>query len=273
MAIEQLVDRLYDALVGEIRDRRPQYLREPFTVAEIYQDLIPYRTHRDRIGVDINGDYEHALLRLLAGEGDMLMLDSEPARKRMREELASTNPNTGLFREYAALDVRLNASLLPDPGTGPEKVGVVGGSAPGEDAATEAERDGFTDESDASSDPPVPSVEQPVVDPPAVTATEATGDESSEPVKDDALPTDATETVENTPEDGKTTNMRPRLVDLRSPGPCRWCREELPRRDKLRYCPFCGTDVNLVPCPSCGEELEPDWRFCIACAAEVSPDS
>jgi predicted amidophosphoribosyltransferase len=51
---------------------------------------------------------------------------------------------------------------------------------------------------------------------------------------------------------------------------CPWCRAELPPRDNLNFCPFCGTDLKVVPCKECGEELEPDWRFCIACGVEVA---
>jgi hypothetical protein len=51
---------------------------------------------------------------------------------------------------------------------------------------------------------------------------------------------------------------------------CLWCRAELPVRDNLNFCPFCGTDVKVVPCNECGEELEPEWRFCISCGTEVS---
>ena len=90
--------RFHRALVEEIARTRPAYLREPFTVAEIYQNLVPYRTHRDRIGVEMNGDYEDALLRLLAGEGDYLLLESDHARSEIAEELSSPNPNTGLYR-------------------------------------------------------------------------------------------------------------------------------------------------------------------------------
>jgi predicted amidophosphoribosyltransferase len=50
---------------------------------------------------------------------------------------------------------------------------------------------------------------------------------------------------------------------------CQWCRAELPARGNLNFCPFCGTDLKVVPCNHCGEELEPEWRFCIACGAEV----
>ena len=48
--------RFYQILVEEIRSQRPDYLTGPFTVAEIYQRLVPYGSHRDRIGVDMNGD-------------------------------------------------------------------------------------------------------------------------------------------------------------------------------------------------------------------------
>lgn len=109
----QVVERFHQTLVDEIRRDGAEKLGRPFTVAEIYQSLVPYRTHRDRIGVEMNGDYEDALLRLLAGEGEYLVLDSDSARDRIRQELEGTNPNTGIYREFAALEVRLNPRKLP----------------------------------------------------------------------------------------------------------------------------------------------------------------
>ena len=102
-----VLERFLEALVQQIKITRPEYLTAPFTVAEIYQNLVPYRSHRDLIGVEMNGDYEDALLRMLAGEGDYLLLDSEVARREMQEELARSNPNTALFHDFAAVDVRL----------------------------------------------------------------------------------------------------------------------------------------------------------------------
>ncbi|MSR23466.1 MAG: hypothetical protein EXR92_07995 [Gemmatimonadetes bacterium] len=101
-------------MLEEIRSNSPGFLDAPFTVAEIYQSLIPYRTHRDRLGVEMNGDYEDALLRLLGGEGDYRVLESEPARARIRKELEDLNPNPGLYRDFAAVDVRLNPEKVPD---------------------------------------------------------------------------------------------------------------------------------------------------------------
>lgn len=108
-----LLRRFHRALVDEIRASHPEYLRSSFTVAEIYQNLVPYRTHRDIIGVEMNGDYEDALLRLLVGAGDYLVLESEPARRRIEAELRSPNPNTTIYREFAAAGVRLNPALIP----------------------------------------------------------------------------------------------------------------------------------------------------------------
>ena len=62
-----------------------------------------------------------------------------------------------------------------------------------------------------------------------------------------------------------------KTVSRAAPDVCRWCRETLPDRSNLNYCPFCGTDVTLVPCQSCGEALEANWRFCIACGS-TAPD-
>lgn len=214
--MDRVLERFHGALVEEIRVNRPDYLDGPFTVAEIYQTFVPYGTHRDRIGVEMNGDYEDALLRLLAGQGDYLILDSEPALRRIREEIELPNPNTGLFREFAAVDVRLNPARVPVSGASP---------APAEDPVVASPVDG-EDPSEVSIGDLAPMDEAPAGPAPA-------GGEASE---------------------AQT---------------CPWCRAPLPTRPNLNFCPFCGTDVHVVPCPDCGAELEPEWRFCISCGAEV----
>ena len=220
--------RFHRALVEEIVRNRPAYLREPFTVAEIYQNLVPYRTHRDRIGVEMNGDYEDALLRLLAGEGEYLVLESEHARNEITEELTSPNPNTGLYREFAAVDVRLNPLRMPrdvpdatpigsDLFVPPDvDLGAHGHPVPLRPAAPPAPR------ATAPAAPPTPPVSAPTVP-----------------------------------------------KGREAPTGCPWCREALPRRDNLNYCPFCGADLHTAPCPNCGQELDVGWRFCAACGTPV----
>ena len=223
---ERVLSRFYGALVEEIRAQRPDYLTGPFTVAEIYQNLVPYGLHRDRIGVEMNGDYEHVLLRLLAGEGGYLILESDTALRNLREELESPNPNTGMYREYAAVDVRLNPDRLESQEVDFRNVEVTDPSAPDPDD---------------------------VVDIGVLTAPES---EAAEEAPGSTLESDG----EPKPESESAGEP---------PGVCRWCRADLPRRDTLNFCPFCGTDVNTVPCGQCGEELEAEWRFCAACGTEA----
>ncbi len=225
--------RFHRTLVEEIARTRPIYLSEPFTVAEIYQNLVPYRTHRDRIGVQMNGDYEDVLLRLLAGEGEYLVLESVHAKREIEQELRSSNPNTGLYREYAAVDVRLNQTRmptdLPEPVSMPD-------SAPANGAPT-----AVTGQADSAAPTP-PSgivVSEPEVELPPVAA------------------------------DGEGLATESSGGDATSPSRCLWCREPLPNCDTLNYCPFCGADLHKAPCPNCGEELEMGWRFCVACGTAV----
>ena len=112
---QDVLGLFHKVLVREIQKHNPDYLNGPFSVAEIYQNLVPYRTHREEIGVEMNADYEHALLQLLVGDGDYLTIESRTARQEIREELDSPNPNTGLYRDFAAADVRLNPEKVGEP--------------------------------------------------------------------------------------------------------------------------------------------------------------
>ena len=46
---------------------------------------------------------------------------------------------------------------------------------------------------------------------------------------------------------------------------CAACKNSLPRRDGLRYCPTCGADQHRWPCGSCGAVVERGWKFCAMC--------
>jgi hypothetical protein len=250
-----LVDRFFKVLVEEIREDAPEYLSTPFTVAEIYQSLVPYRTHRDRIGAEMNGDYEDALLRLLAGEGGYLVLESETARERILLELRSSNPNTGLYREYAAVGVRLNREAV-DEGEG-------------------AEEDSGDPDDDLDLDDLLGQA-FPEPDPVEEDEAEVVADAGAEDAG--AEPTAIAEGSGNgaggggNGAGGRPAQAGPTLAEVEPearPEACPDCRGELPERDALRFCPFCGTNVFVTPCGSCGEVLERSWRFCISCGASA----
>ena len=102
---ETVVAQMHRTLVDAMRRSRPDALDQPVTVAEIYQELLPYRDARTTVGFDMNADYEHALLRLLAGEGELARIEPREVRDKLREELESPNPDVSLFRHYANCDV------------------------------------------------------------------------------------------------------------------------------------------------------------------------
>ncbi len=54
------------------------------------------------------------------------------------------------------------------------------------------------------------------------------------------------------------------------PEKCPHCDATLPSNRAVNFCPTCGRSVTLIPCDSCGADLEPGWRFCINCGQEVS---
>jgi hypothetical protein len=105
---EHDVGRLFKGLVAVLAERDPGRLERDFEVAELYQDLVPYRTHRNRLGFASNQDYEAAVLGLLAGLGGYARTEPVEAQETLAAEAASPNPDPTLFREFAAARVRLN---------------------------------------------------------------------------------------------------------------------------------------------------------------------
>lgn len=101
------LDRLYWHLVEALR-RDDAAADDALTVARLYQNLVPYRGVRAELGLLELAQYEHALLRLLSGERDYVVLDPEEAQAELRRELASPNPILGVYRDYADVAVRLN---------------------------------------------------------------------------------------------------------------------------------------------------------------------
>jgi hypothetical protein len=284
--------RFHRALVREIQASNPELLGAPFSVAEIYQNLVPYRTHRDEIGVEMNADYEHALLRLLAGESDYLTIESRTARQEIREELESPNPNTALYRDFAAADVRLNPdrideALMWEPGqsgmdegppTAPPEASepepqwndTAAGTFVDEDPGEEKQ---MTDQEEVEGVGEGEPEEENLLDEgfeEVVTHLVAEVDSEEDPVELSGEETPWSEIPEVEEEDEEPVALSEEEEQEASPPQtCAWCREALPQRPGVNFCPFCGCSVHLVPCPECGEELELNWRFCIACGTEV----
>lgn len=249
-----LVDRFFKVLVEEICESHPEYLDASFTVAEVYQSLVPYRTHRDRIGAEMNGDYEDALLRLLAGEGGYLVLDSDTARERILLELRSSNPNTGMYREYAAVRVRLSEDVRKSLPSEPGKAG------PSPQTELEVEAGGSQQPVRGAGE-----LEHTVSGEQTTTAAdEAAGTAVSSASGSRSSAMDSTGGAEAMRRE-KASGGFDRDAEPSRPDSCPDCGAALPARASLRFCAECGANVFVAPCGECGEVLERNWKFCIAC--------
>lgn len=216
---EDMVARLYGLLVEELR-ARGHPLERPVKVAELYEELVPYRRVRSPLGLELNADYEHALLRLLAGEGDLVRVEPPETRDELRAEAAAAYPSVGLFRKFPDAEVSIVA---------PEAAS----SAPETASSAPAPRDRTPGETPGETPRETPAAETE----PAGAAM--TGNPGAPPPAGD-------------------------------PGAgCVFCGERLPTGQRVRFCPYCGGDQRLRPCPRCAAVVEREWRFCIGCGQEV----
>lgn len=108
---QDMLERFHQILFRELTGRQDWNPGTPFTVAEIYRDLVPSPVRRDELGLRQNAEYEHVLLRFLSGEGGFVIMESETVRQRIRQELRSPDPDTGLYRDFARSWVLLNEEV------------------------------------------------------------------------------------------------------------------------------------------------------------------
>jgi hypothetical protein len=104
------IDRMYEQLVRVIKERFPQYRSNPFTVAELYQTILPYRLNRRELALETVQEYEAALLTLLAG-GKGYLVVHDRMRDAIRSEMQTNGPSTELIRRFGAEHL----ALAPEP--------------------------------------------------------------------------------------------------------------------------------------------------------------
>lgn len=276
---DPVVRRLHECLNREIRQRE---IEQPVTVAEIYQEIVPYRAIRSDIGVDMNADYEHALLRLLAGEGGLVRLEPTEARDELRFELEMPDPNVTLYRKFAGCDVWVTAAARIDPGA-ESSAGVrpvQPATARGALAGAPAARAGAPAHAGTSPPGGRKPQEAPLAIPDWLAAIDRERPATTRPVAPSAAPiggppsnsAGASPAVNRSASPGQgarrsappAAGVAPRRPAAADAG-CHQCDGRLPGNRQIRFCPHCGADQERVPCSSCGEVLEASWRYCIAC--------
>ena len=277
------LDRMLRRLVQALRTGFPEYLTRPFEVGELYQRIIPYRHNRRELGLDTNGDYELVLTRLLSGERGYLVGDQQ-LQDAMREELASTNPDTSAFRGWAdarvritedALrqadipgasmdDVRLSPRVPPAPElaaspppapaapAAPAASAVAAPAAAPPKQAAAAETSSFRP-SAVPATPPAPARPAPPAPPRAAAAARPFVPTPPFPVPPPAPMSPSTRSVSSSALGGS----------------CRYCGGTLPEGRRYTFCPHCGQNLTVQHCPACNTELEIGWKFCTTCGRAV----
>jgi hypothetical protein len=225
------LDRLYRRLIHNIRATRPEYLQIPFTVQELYEQLVPYRHNRRDLAIETNQDYEAAISRLLSGERGYVRTD--PAmRDALQRELNSPTGDPGIFKEYAQAQISLAPIVegmttpVPPPSVTPypQTTAAAPPSTPA-DGAGQSPRAATTAAFDALS--------------PAMTVPSATT--------------------------APTASILSSLSNTPVPTGCRFCGGTLPEGRDVHYCPHCGENLKTRRCPACGAEMDTNWSFCVTC--------
>jgi hypothetical protein len=245
---EEVVVGLYHCLVDAL-DARGHGPERPLKVSQLYQELVPYSAVRGPLDLELNADYEHALLRLLAGERRLVRLEPSQARDELKREAEQPFPTVGLFRKFAASDVwvgRAGEAVVPDADREP-------------DHEPDHEPD---DEPDHEPDDHARETLQLHFPEPAPMPDRAA------PLTGGAVP--LRKTARKTAAEPARDASRDPVHELaESHSDCSFCGDSLPPGRRVRFCPFCGADQRLRPCPRCDAVLERAWRYCIACGRDA----
>jgi hypothetical protein len=118
---QEVLHRIHRVLVREAGSRYPGELSASLTVADIYYELVPFQTRQAELGVQSVIEYEQALLRLLAGQGGFLEMESIADRQRVQRHVDSRNPDPGVFRDFLTAGVRICSAAEEMPLAGDER--------------------------------------------------------------------------------------------------------------------------------------------------------
>ena len=230
------VERFFRRLVANLASSDPARLHHPIPLEDVYQSIIPYRSNRRALHLETSEDYEMVLLRLCAGEGDLVRTEPEDARVEFVEEVKSPNPDLDVLRRLQHVVISLRSEPL----------------ARALEAEPALEAPYLTAPAVAPPAPPIPGLDLPQVE---------TFEPAGALLDDDPLPGEPVEPLLD--ED--------QLADEPAPSAphCLYCGDRLPADRPVRFCPHCGQRQAPAECPRCHSEVEPGWRHCVNCGTPL----
>lgn len=207
----------------------------PMVVSDLLDRVLPYRLARRLLGIDISEDYEALLLRLLAGEEDLVSVLPRDAAKLARKTMAAKLPDLEVLQQLRSAEVTVTT-------------------------ATMARLEGVLQM------PPPRPPEEPL-DQPATDETEII------PLPVNRVVADAIRVaLEAVPADVPAGPPPEFLTKVQFTAPsaaCWSCNEALPEGRGAKFCPLCGADQRQLACPSCKGPLERHWKHCPDCGVTL----
>ncbi|HKK26747.1 MAG TPA: zinc ribbon domain-containing protein [Gemmatimonadota bacterium] len=215
---------------------------EPLTVADVRSRLLPYRLCRSELDLATKAEYDLALLGLLS-EPDLVEVENEELREAVARELSSAEPELDVLRGFDSTVVGLGPGL-----TG----GKIGRGSRRRRSASAEGRERSAETAGAGR-----------------MSAEARPDASPRPDARSGPDTQSRPDAQQTPD----AQQAPDAEAARSAAEdrCRSCGVSLPESREIRFCPHCGAEQGPMRCRACGEEIEPDWRYCPSCGRPVEP--
>lgn len=229
-----------------------QKLEGPVSVSEFHRVLLPYGSCRDALGFASKGEYDVALLRLLA-DVEFVEVDRELA-KAVERELATPEPGLAFLKNFAAAELRLRP-LAEDTRTHADEPAELDA----EPAAEPAPASPIEEAADAMTNRHLRLEPSEFIAGSGVEAPDAVSPVAG--VVEMAIPEGELRAVDAPVDPG---------FEAAGGAPCRACDEPLPEREDLRFCPYCGADQREPACQACGETLNAGWAFCPRCGTAVA---
>ena len=106
------LERFFRRLVANLADSDSARLHRPIPLEDIHGSIVPYRSNRRALLLESSEDYELVLLRLCAGEGNLVRTEPEEARARFAEEAASSNPDLSVLHQFEHVLISLRSEPL-----------------------------------------------------------------------------------------------------------------------------------------------------------------
>jgi hypothetical protein len=103
----ELLTRLGEVLIEKIGAQKSNGRNLHLTVQDIYYDLVPFYSYQKELGIDCIFDYERALLRLLAGQGGVVELESLAEKQKLEQHVNSYRIDPAILRDFLTAGVRV----------------------------------------------------------------------------------------------------------------------------------------------------------------------